>query len=278
MSTELVIRRDYLQGHRRMIVGRAVAAALAGALPIPFFDDWAVGAILGNGYKKIAADHQIDLDDEAVKSLVFGKSQPPSVVGLAIGGLAARLATQSAKRMLLAVSAVRRARSAARTFAAMTLFDYYCARLHTGLGLDAARALALREEIDRALEGTNGALAFHPFRRGLASAVRATLRAPLELADLASRGGLRRLLARKSEVTEAEAVDELEDELEKQLADQGNFLSRAVTSVELQLSAETNPFLEAALSNFDRWWRARVAAREATPPPGPLGPSRPPRP
>lgn len=266
MSTELVIRRDYLQGHRRLIVGRALAAALAGALPIPFFDDWVVGAILGNGYRRIAADHQIDLDDEAVKHLVFGKSQPTSIFGLAIGGLAARLATQSAKRMLLAVSAVRRARSAARTFAAMTLFDYYCARLHTGLGLDAARALAVREEIDRALEGTSGALAFHPFRKGIASAVRATLRAPLELADLASRGGLRRLLARKSEVTEAEAVDELEDALEKELADQGNFLSRAVASVELQLSAEINPFLEAALGNFDRWWRARVAAREALAP------------
>lgn len=273
MSTELVPRRDYLQGHRRMIVGRAVAAALAGALPIPFFDDWVVGAILGNGYRRIAADHQIDLDDAAVKSLVFGKTPPTSVFSLALGGIAVRLATQSAKRMLLALSAVRRARSAARTFAAMTLFDYYCARLHTGLGLDTERALALREEIDRALEGTNGALAFHPFRKGLASAVRATLRAPLELADVASRGALRRLLARKSEVTEAEAVDEIEDELEKQLSEEGNFLSRAVASIELQLSAETNPFLEAALSNFDRWWRARAAVRDLAPrPPGPPRP------
>lgn len=261
MSTELVTRRDYLTPHRRLIVSRAVAAAFAGAMPIPFFDDWVVGAILGNGYRRIAADHQIDLDDQAVKALVFGKSQPTSVFGLAIGSLAARLATQSAKRMLLAVSAVRRARSAARTFAAMTLFDYYCARLHTGLGLDAERALALREEIDRALNGTSGALAFHPFRKGLASAVRATLKAPLELADVASRGAVRRLLAKQSEVTEAEAVDEVEEELEKQLTDQGNFLSRAVASIELQLSAETNPFLEAAIGNFDRWWRARAAVR-----------------
>jgi uncharacterized protein (DUF697 family) len=261
VSTELVTRRDYLQPHRRLIVARSVAAAFAGAVPIPFFDDWVVGAILGNGYRRIAADHQIDLDDQAIKSLVFGKTPPTSIFNLAIGSLAARLAKQSAKRMLLAVSAVRRARSAARSFAAMTLFDYYCARLHTGMGLDAARALALREEIDRALEGTSGALAFHPFRKGLASAVRATMRAPLELADMASRGAVRRLLARSSDVTEAEAVDEVEEELEKQLEDQGNFLSRAVAAVEQQLSSETNPFLEAAVGNFDRWWRARMAAR-----------------
>lgn len=261
MSTELVTRRDYLQPHRRLIVSRAVAAAFAGALPIPFFDDWVVGAILGNGYRRIAADHQIDLDDQAVKNLVFGKSAPTSVFSLAVGSLAARLAKQSAKRMLLAVSAMRRARGAARNFAAMTLFDYYCAKLHTGFGLDAARALALREEIERALEGTNGALAFHPFRKGLSTAIRATLRAPLELADVASRGALRRLLAKNEEVTEAQAVDEVEEELEKQLADERNFLSRAVASIEQQLSAENNPFLEAAVENFDRWWRARAAVR-----------------
>jgi hypothetical protein len=265
VSTELVTRRDYLQAHRRLIVARSLAAAFAGALPIPFFDDWAVGVVLGGGYRRIAANHQVDLDDRAVKNLVFGKTPPPSIFDLATRSLAVRLATQSAKRMLFAVSAMRRARSAARSFATMTLFDHYCARLHTGLGLDAERALELRAEIDRALDGTDGALAFHPFRRGLASTLRATLRAPLELADVASRGAVRRLLAKRSEVTEAQAVDELEEVLEKQLAEESNFLSRAVASVELQLAAETNPFLDSALENFDRWWRARLAA-QASPP------------
>ncbi len=270
MSTELVTRRDYLQPHRRLIVARSVAAAFAGSLPIPFFDDWVVGVIIGSGYRRIAADHQIDLDDDAVKHLVFGKTPPTSVFSLAFGSLAAKLATQSAKRMLLALSAVRRARGAARSFAAMTLFDYYCAKLHTGMGLDLERARALREEIDRALEGTTGALAFHPFRKGISSAVRATLRAPLQLADVASGGALRRLLAKRSEVTEAEAVDEVEEELDKQLTDEGNFLSRAVSSVEMQLAAENNPFLEAAIGNFDRWWRARasvLAPRPSSPSP-----------
>ncbi len=265
-STELATRRDYLQDHRRQIVARSIAAALAGAVPLPFVDDLLLEAILGRGYRRIAADHQIDLEDGAARHLVFGKSPPVSLLDMAVSGLAVRLATQSAKRMLLAVTAMRRARSAARHFATMTLFDHYCARLHTGLGLSAERALALREEIERAIDSTDGALAFHPFRKGLAGALRASLKAPLELADVASRGALRRLLARRSEVTEAEAVDEVEEALQRQLADSGNFLSRAVTAVEQQLAAETNPFLEAAIENFDRWWRARQAA-ESTPRP-----------
>ncbi len=102
--------------------------------------------------------------------------------------------------MMIALATVNRARSAARTFMTMTLFDHYCAKLHTGLALDGPTALALRDEITRAIDQTPGALAFHPFRRGVLSAARATLKAPLELADLASRGALRRLLAKRSEV------------------------------------------------------------------------------
>ena len=70
----------------------------------------------------------------------------------------------------------------------MTLFDHYCARLHTGLALDGATALALRGEIVKAIDNTPGALSFHPFRRGAMAAARASLKAPLELADIASGG------------------------------------------------------------------------------------------
>ena len=146
----------------------------------------------------------------------------------------------------------------------MTLFDHYCARLHPGGALDGPTALALREEISRAIDQTPGALSFHPFRRGLASAARAAVKAPLELADLASGGALRRLLTRKSEssvVTEAEAVDDVEHALETQLANKGGFLSRTVAAVEVQLSADGNPFLDGALEALDRRWRALVAAK-----------------
>lgn len=259
-STSLVTRRDYLVGQRRTIIARSVLASIAGAVPVPFLDDWAVGTILGGGYRRVAAAHQVDLDDQAVTNLVYGTTPPPSIVDLATGGVVFRVAGRAARRMMLALSTLRRARAAGRTFVTMTLFDHYCARLHRGLSLDAATALALREEIGRAIDNTPGALAFHPFRRGALSAARATLRAPLELADIASGGALRRMIARRSQVTEAEHVDELEQAMETALADKHGFLARTVAAVEVQLSAEVNPFLDATLESLDRRWRARVAA------------------
>lgn len=258
--TALVQRRDYLAAQRRMIIARAVMGSLAGAVPLPFVDDWAVNTLLGGGYRRIAAAHQVDMTDEAVSCMVHGSSKPPKLASMAIGGVVARVASRAAKRMMVAVAAVNRARSAARTFTAMTLFDHYCAKLHTGLALDGPTALALREEIIRSIDNTPGALAFHPFRRGALSAARATLRAPLELADIASGGRLRKMLASKSEVTDAEHVDDIELAMERALSEKSNFLARTVAAVESQLSSEGNPFLDNALDSLDRRWRARVAA------------------
>ena len=260
-STSLIRSREYLAGQRRAIIARAVAGSLAGAVPVPFLDDWAKALVLGGGYRRIAAAHHIDLDDDALKTLVHGTSPPPSILDLAASGIMLRVAGRAARRMLVALATIDRARSAARTFVTMTLFDHYCARLHTGLAIDAGTALALRDEIGRAIDQTPGALSFHPFRRGAMAAARATLRAPLELADLATRGAVRRLLARKSStITEAEAVDELDQAVETALASKSGFLSRAVAAVEVQLSAEGNPYVDSALDAFDRRWRARVAA------------------
>lgn len=259
--TALVQRRDYLVGQRRTIIARSLMGSLAGALPIPFLDDWAVTKLLGGGYRKVAAAHQVDVTDEAVNNLVHGAAKPPALAQMAIGGVLSRVATKAARRMMIAIATVNRARSAARTFVAMTLFDYYCAKLHTGLALDGPTALALREEIIRSIDQTPGALAFHPFRRGALSAARATLKAPLELADLASGGRLRKLLASKSDVATPETVDEVEQAMEAVLADKTTFLSRTVAAVEVQLSSEINPFLDAAIESLDRRWRARVAAQ-----------------
>lgn len=258
--TALVPRRDYLVGQRRSIIARALIGSLAGALPLPFLDDMAVGAVLGSGYRKIAASHQVDLTNEAVDNLVHGATKPPMVASLAIGGILARVATRAARKMMVAIAAVNRARSAARTYTAMTLFDHYCAKLHTGLALDGPTALALREEIIRSIEQTPGALAFHPFRRGALAAGRATLRAPLELVDVVSGGRLRKMLASKSEVAEPEHVDAIEQVMEQALAEKTNFLSRTVAAVEAQLSSEVNPFVDSAIESLDRRWRARVAA------------------
>ncbi|MBA2539604.1 MAG: hypothetical protein H0V17_08215 [Deltaproteobacteria bacterium] len=261
-STALVTRRGYLDAQRRAIIARSLASALASALPLPFLDDWAVGRVLGGGYRRIAAKHQIDIDDDALSTLIYGSSKPPSIADVAIGGILLRIASTASKRMMVILATVNRARAAARTFVTMTLFDHYCAKLHTGLAIDKPTALALREEIGRAIDNTPGALSWKPFRRGALAAARASLKAPLELADIASRGALRRLLAKKSEVIEPHAeADDLERSIETALANRTNFLSRATLAVEVQLTAESNPFLDSVIDSLDLRWRARLAAK-----------------
>lgn len=263
MITSLMRSREYLSGQRRAIIARAVAGSLASAVPVPLLDDWIVALVLGGGYRRIAASHHIDLERDALRMIVHGTAEPASLTEMAAGGLLIKLAGRAARRMMVALATIDRARSATRTFVTMTLFDHYCARLHTGLALDVRTASALRDEINRAIDQTPGALAFHPFRRGAMSAARATLKAPLELADLATRGALRRLLSRRAEVTEAEAVDEFDRSIETALAAKSGFFSRTVAAVELQLSAEANPFLDDVLDAFDVRWRARIAAEQA---------------
>ena len=261
-TNALATRRDYLNKHRRMIIARSVIGSMAAVLPLPFVDDWAKEKVLGAGYRRIAEMHGVDLDDEAVKALVHGNTPPAPIAEWAASGIVYRIANLAAKRVLFVVATVNRARAASSHYVAMTLFDHYCAKLHVGAGLDGKTALALREEISRSIDQTPGALAFAPFRKGALAAARATLRAPLELADLASGGALRRLLARTSgkDVTEAEAVDALEQSIETALSQKTNFLSRTVAAVEVQLSADANPFLDTALDTLDRRWKARLAA------------------
>ncbi len=264
MSTSLTLRRDYLDAQRRRIIGRSLAASLVGVIPLPFLDDFALEAVLAGAYKRIAAAHGVDIDADALKALVHGRTGPVKIRDLALGGIAARIAGRAARRMMLALATVNRARAASRHFVTLTLFDHYCARLHTGPALDAATALMLRDEMSKAIENTVGALSFHPFRRGALAAARAAVRAPLELADLASGGALRKLLAKKSvtsEVTEAEAVEDVDRAVETALASSSNFLGRTVAAVELQLSAEGNPYVDGVIENLDRRWRALMSSR-----------------
>lgn len=255
--TALTVRRDYLTRHRRLAIGRALAAAAAGLLPVPFVDEWLLEATLGGAYKRIAAGHHVDLDRRAVKSLVHGRTKATSWIDLSASTLAAKLAQRSWKRMMIALTAVRRAQAASRIFATLTVFDHYCARLHTGLGLDGERALELADLIRRALHETPGALSFEPFRRGALAGARTVVKAPLALADRASGGRLRKLLNRGSDVAEPEAIDELDAIVDRELASADGVLARAAAAVELQLSAEGNPYLDHAIDRFDGLWRAR---------------------
>jgi len=260
--TSLVQRRNYLEDQRRGILARAVLGAIAGVVPLPFLDDWAVEKVLGSGYLAIARAHGVDLSPEAVTNLVHGKTKPLPLVETAASGIAYRIAGRAAKRVLFAYAMATRVRSVARSFVAMTLFDHYCAKLHTGAALDGETALALRVEIARTIERTPGALVLHPFRRAALGAARATLRAPLELADIASGGGLRRMLAKRSagEITEGEAVDEMDQQIDAALANKDGFVARTVAALEAQVTAEANPYLDAAIESLDTRWRARIAA------------------
>ena len=156
MSNALTLRREYLAMHRRMVLGRAVAGTLAGMVPVPMLDDWLTQVVVGSGYKRLAAAHNVDLDDQAIKNLVFGKTPPPAWLETTSSAIAFRLAGQTLKRFLMVLTAVRRAQKATRTFASLTLFDHYVQRRHTGLGLDAARALELRDTIGNVIATTPG--------------------------------------------------------------------------------------------------------------------------
>jgi hypothetical protein len=91
------------------------------------------------------------------------------------------------------------------------------------------------------------------------AAGRATVRAPFELFDIAS-GGMFRKLLKRGEEAEAEAVDTVDTEIEKQLAAESSFLARSTKAIELQLSTDVNPYLDLVVAKFEELWRARREA------------------
>jgi len=187
-TTALTLRREYLGMHRRLCLSRAIGGTIVALVPVPMVDDWLVKVVVGGGYRRLAASQSIDLDDEAIKNLTFGRTQPPGWAETTASAIAFRIASQTWKRFLLVVTAVRRAQSASRQFAAMTLFDHYCQRRHVGFGLDAERALELRDTIGKVISETPGGLSLEPFRRAFIAGARATAKAPPEAMSASSSG------------------------------------------------------------------------------------------
>lgn len=258
--TELVVRRQHLEGHRRMIIARSLAAAVASAVPVPLLDDWVRATIVGGMLRKLAADHQVDIDDEALTHLVHGRTDPPRLGKLLTDVTLLGIVRHTWRRVAVVVTALRRVQAAGRYFTLATLFDHYCARMHVGLGITGQAGMELRQLMDRAIAETPGGLANHMFRRALVAAARATVRAPAEIADIATGGALRRLLGRRQQgeqPTELAAAQEVDAVLEQQLALEHSFLSRATRAVELQLSVQGNPYLDAVIDRFEDLWRHR---------------------
>jgi uncharacterized protein (DUF697 family) len=263
--TAITVRRDYLNRHRRIALARAIATSAVGLVPLPFLDDYLIEAVLGGAYRRIAAGYQIDIDPHAVRFLVHGRSKPHNWAELTATAVAGRLATHGMRRFMVALTAFRRAQAASRTFATLTVFDHYCARHHTGLGLDAVRALQIRDSIDRALLDTPGGLSTVPFRRGALSAARSLAKAPLELADRASGGRIRKLLDRGRDIQEGEALSEIDAIVEAELANADGFFARTIAAVELQLTAEVNPYLDNLIETFDEIQRAAAKDSDERP-------------
>ena len=257
MAGQLVHHRSYLADNRRLIIGRALASAAAGALPIPLLEDWLASRVSRGTIRRIADRHAVDLDEEAVRAIADGPVRPPEWTEVAGGAIAYRLVRRSLRRFILVLLAARRAQAASRHFVVGTLFDHYCARLHVGMGLDGPRAAELRAVMDQAIGRTPGGLGRRVFRRGLVKTARASVRTPLRLVDAASGGMLKRLLTRRDEV---EAVAELDKTLDRQLGSDKSFLARSAVAVESELAAEGNPYLESLLDSFDQLWRSRSDA------------------
>lgn len=254
MAGELVQHRSYLSDNRRLIIGRAIASAAAGALPIPLVEDWLASRVSRGTIARIAKRHLVDVEEGAIRAVADGPDQPPEWAEVVTGAVAWRILRRSLRKFVILVVAARRAQAAARHFEIATLFDHYCARLHVGMGLDRPRAAELRAVMEEAIRTTPGGLSRRAFRRGLVRAARASMRTPLRLANAASGGMVRRLLKRSSEV---EAVAEVDDSIERQLESESSVLTRAAQAVEHELTAEGNPYLDALIDNFDALWRKR---------------------
>jgi hypothetical protein len=224
----LVRTAAHLAPHRRMILAHSVAAAAAGIVPIPYLDEWLPSVIRRAMLRRIAAAHQIDIDEDALRELADGPISPPSWRHLVALGPFLRTARRGLRTAFIAFNLYRRADGASRTFALGTLFDHYCARLHVGIGLDGAAARALRLRIDHAVGKRTPSLGAYLFQRGFAATARATLRAPVEL--------WRALLARPADA-EAEELA-VEDAIDASLAaGPSSFLARTVRAVDRQLGA-----------------------------------------
>ncbi len=255
--TSLVRSREYLAEHRRTIIGRSLAAAIAGAIPIPVVDEWLVASIRRGTIRRIAEARGVDIDDDAVRAIADGPESPPKWSELVGGGLAIRLLSRQWKKLLIVVLATKRAQAAGRNFEVATLFDHYCAREHVGMGLTHTSGKEVRALIDKARSETQGGLNRQLFRRGLVAAAKGSAKAPMNVADLLTGGRIGKLLSGNSD--EVEATTEVDEALETQLNSDSSFIARSAAAIELQLAVDRNPYLDNLL---DRFSELAVKARE----------------
>jgi uncharacterized protein (DUF697 family) len=158
----------HLAPHRRLILGRAALSGAAGLVPVPYLDDLLAGQVRAGLVRRLAELRRVDVDNNAVAEL----STPTGSRVLHAASLGAVLiggAQKVWRRVAASLLVVRRADEAMQTFQIGTLFDHYCARHHVGLGLDGARARALREAMDVAIRHARGHALEDAFQRTLST-------------------------------------------------------------------------------------------------------------
>lgn len=226
MTTAIARRGEHLALHRRMIVVRTLATALAGLTPVPYLDDWLVTRLRRGTIRRIAEARGVDLDEAAVRAIAEGVVKPPGWRAFINTIPLMRFFRRGVRAAVAGYSAYRRADQASRDFAIATLFDHYCARIHVGSGLDANAGAALRARMDRAIARTPSGPLRQTFGAALGAAGRAAIRAPFELADAISGGRIRaRLRARAPEVEEVAEEEALVEQA-------GTLLGRVGQSVD----------------------------------------------
>jgi hypothetical protein len=252
-ETQLARMTDHLAEHRRMIVLRSLAAGLAGMTPVPLVDDWLVSVIKRGTLQRIAEARQVDISPEALRAVADGASAPPTWKTLASASLLPLLMKRTLRKAMVLLAAARRADDVLASFAVATLFDHYCARLHVGAELDLASGRALRADMDAVLGRARTHVIARLFRRALGTLGRAALRAPVELADIATAGLLTRFLrARRAEdeVHEAEAVELVEGAVAR-AGDERGFLGKVAAAVDAGVSTVGQEYVKHIVAAFE---------------------------
>lgn len=158
---------QHLDLHRRMILGRALLSGAAGLVPVPYIDDLLAGQVRAALVRRLADLRRVDVDGNAVAEL----ATPTHSRVLHAAGMGAILlggAKRVWRRVAASILVVRRVDEVVQTFQIGTLFDHYCARHHVGLGLDGAKARALRQAMDQAIRRARGEAIEQSFGRAVA--------------------------------------------------------------------------------------------------------------
>jgi hypothetical protein len=248
-STYLTRTTQHLGEHRRMIIVRSLAAGAAGMTPLPLLDDWLVSVIERGTLRRIAEARQVDASPEALRAVADGPSSPPTWKSLASASLLPLIMKKTLRKAMVLLAAARRADDVLESFAIATLFDHYCAQLHVGAGLDVESGRLLRADMDAVLGRARGHVVSRLFRRALSATGRAAVRAPLELADIASAGFLSRLRG-KPEVHEAEAVELIEGAVKQ--ADERGFLGKIAGAVDAGVSTAGQEYVKHIVAAFEQ--------------------------